>query len=522
MYALIPLLLALALQASADPDPWKQAEENGKQTQKAVMFCNHFVSGWLTHADPVSGLIPRNLKTDAFWNAKDSAADNYPFMVLSCAITGHPVLMTTMRTMLEKERALTSRLDSLPDDFLFKTQAFRTSDYKLDDLIFGAAEYAKDGLIPVTEWMGPSPWLERMEEMIHDIWKHASYDSPAGKIPAKNVEVVGDLLQTMSRLYWMTGKEEYREWAFQLADCYLLNDNIPEWERLQLDDHGCEIIGGLSEVYLIASKTDSQRWISYRPKIHAIIDRVARVGRNADGLFYNVVNARTGQALSEELTDNWGYTYNAFLTVAQIDGIDEFRDPVRKALDNILSYTNYKWENGGADGYADSIEGCINLLNRLPNEKALRWVDESMAILLSKQRHDGIIEGWHGDGNSARTTLMWALMKTQGVAPSPWREDLVAGAVRDTSGSLCLWIQTEWPWSGTIRFDRPRHKEYLHMPWDYPRLNQFPEWFTVERDRQYRITVEGQPPVVVKGSDLWQYPLEIPANATIRMTVTGL
>ncbi len=523
MLAFMPLLLMLVIQAdSSGPIPWNLAEENGKQTQLAVKFCNRYLAGWLEHADPRSGLIPRNLKQDAFWNAKDSAADNYPFMVLTCEITGKATLRNTMEMMLQRERAVTSRLDSLPDDFLFKTQTFRTPEYKVDDLIFGAAEYAKDGLIPITEWMGPSLWLDRMETMIHDMWKYASYDSPAGKIPTRNVEVVGDLLQAMSRLYWLSGKEEYREWVFRLADVYLLNEKITEWERLQLDDHGCEIIGGLSEAYLIASKTDPQRWESYRHRMQAIIDRVRSIGRNGDGLFYNVVNAQTGQVLSEELTDNWGYTYNAFLTVAEIDGIEEFRAPVSQTLSNIGKYKDYKWEGGGADGYADSVEGCINLLNRLPSETASQWVDESMSILLSKQRHDGIIEGWHGDGNSARTTLMWALMKTQGVSLAPWCEDLAVGAVRYASSTVCLSVRTEWPWSGTIRFDRPRHKEYFHMPWDYPRLNQFPEWFTAERDRKYRVEIEGQDAVEVKGSDLWNYPVEIPADTTFRMVVTGL
>ncbi len=523
MLSFLPLVLVFMIQPDTPgPLPWNLAEENGKQTQLAVKFCNHFVSGWLTHADPKSGLIPRNLKTDAFWNARDSAADNYPFMVLTCEVTGNTVLKKIMETMLRSERAVTSRLDTLPDDFLFKTQTFRTPEYKVDDLIFGAAEYAKDGLIPITEWMGPSPWLERMEEMIHDIWKYASYDSPAGKIPTRNVEVVGDLLQAMSRLYWLTGKEEYRDWVFCLADVYLLNEKITEWERLQLDDHGCEVIGGLAEAYYLASKKDPQRWESYRPRMQAIIDRVRMIGRNEDGLFFNVVNALTGQPLSEELTDNWGYTYNAFLTVAEIDGIEEFRAPVRQALTNIGKYKDYKWENGGADGYADSIEGCINLLNRLPNESASHWVDESMSILLSKQRHDGIIEGWHGDGNSARTTLMWVLMKTQGVSLAPWREDLSVGAAQHGPGKVCLSIRTEWPWFGTIRFDRPRHKEYFHMPSDYPRLNQFPEWFTTERDRKYRVEIEGQPASEVKGSELWNYPAEIPADTTFRMIVTGL
>ncbi|MBP1767960.1 MAG: hypothetical protein H6P98_2075, partial [Candidatus Aminicenantes bacterium] len=116
------------------------------QSQRAIQFCRRYVHGWLEHADPASGLIPRNLTEDAYWNAKDTAADNYPFMVLTAQITADPYLKEVVDRILVQEKKLTSRLDSLPDDFLFATQAFRTEKPNLDEIIFGAAEYAKDGL----------------------------------------------------------------------------------------------------------------------------------------------------------------------------------------------------------------------------------------------------------------------------------------------------------------------------------------------------------------------------------------
>lgn len=42
----------------------------------------------LKHADTETGLIPGNLNRNKdIWNASDSADDNYPFMVLTAAIT---------------------------------------------------------------------------------------------------------------------------------------------------------------------------------------------------------------------------------------------------------------------------------------------------------------------------------------------------------------------------------------------------------------------------------------------------
>src|SRR4030067_511426 len=78
--------------AGASDTPWAQAEKNAEQSQRAIQFCRRFSHGWLTHADPGSGLIPRNLTGDAHWNARDAAADNYPFIVLTAHILAHHYL----------------------------------------------------------------------------------------------------------------------------------------------------------------------------------------------------------------------------------------------------------------------------------------------------------------------------------------------------------------------------------------------------------------------------------------------
>ena len=39
------------------------------------------------------------------------------------------------------------------------------------------------------------------------------------------------------------------------------------------------------------------------------------------------------------------------------------------------------------------------------------------------------------------------------------------------------------------RLDRPRHKLIMRLPLDYPRINQFPEWFTAKPAGQYDVTL---------------------------------
>jgi len=68
----------------------------------------------------------------------------------------------------------------------------------------------------------------------------------------------------------------------------------------------------------------------------------------------------------------------------------------------------------------------------------------------------------------------------------PWREDVVFGAVQE-GDALGISLFAEKQWEGKILFDVPCHKMNMKMPLDWPRINQFPEWFTVESEKHYTI-----------------------------------
>ncbi len=509
-------LMVLCGSALADDDSWAAAERNGEQARKAFLACWNFTHGWLQHADPKTGLIPRNLKVDAYWNAKDSAADNYPFMVLSTWFTEPALFRGAMHDILAAEQKFSNRVGRLPDDYDFATGTFRVAEVKMADIVFGASEYVKDGLLPLTEWLGPSPWSERMIGLMDDIWKHAEIETEVGKVPAASHEVSGDLMQGLARLYWMTGNETYRTYAYQLAEFYFVHHLPIKEERLRLDDHGCEVIGGLSEVYFIAAHQDPDRHERWKPAMHAILDRILEVGRDDKGLLFSLINPVTGEKLTEDMTDNWGYNYNAFLVVDQLDQVPRYRQAVEHVLRHLPASKDYLWEGGSSDGYADSLEGCINLMNRVPSTEAAEWADYSAAIMLGKQRDTGVIEGWHGDGNFARTALMYALWKTQGTRLEPWRADVRLGAVRAEDGSVMISVTSDWPYQGRLRFDIPRHRENLHMPFDYPRLNQFPEWWTVSEDVTYLFDGQEEAGAVLRHEG---WPVTAKPDAPFRLTI---
>ena len=480
---------------------FEEAKVNGQMVNEGLERCRRFVNDWLKEADPESGLIPRNLaESNDIWNAKDAAADNYPFMVLTSALADRELFEGKMKDMLRKETELTSRVDRMPDTYSFSKKGFDNPEIDMDDILFGSSEYIKDGLLPLTEWLGESPWSDRMIGILDDMWKHAPVETKYGNIVSTNVELNGEMLQALSRIYWMTGDDKYLEWAIRLGDYYLLGDQHPtqNFKELRLRDHGCEVVSGLCELYATVSYARPEKKGEYLTPIHQMLDRILEVGRNEDGLFYNVVSPQTGEIINEGIADNFGYNLNGIYTVYQLDSRQAYKDATIKALNTLnTSYRNFDWERGSADGYADAIEGALNLYNREPVGAAAEWVDSEIQVMWSMQdsshrpntekwMNSGVIEGWHGDGNFARTTIMYCFWKTQGMTIQPWRADLEPG-VSKIEDAYAISLTAKDAWTGKLKFDSKRHQTILNLPFDWPRINQFPEWFTAEADSKYEL-----------------------------------
>jgi len=489
---------------SINPIYWNAIEQNAENANEAFKRCLHFVNGWRQYADPETGLIPKNLSRNRdIWNAQDSAADNYPFMVLTTAMTDRVMFDGIMKDILNTEIKLTSRVDRLPDTYSFTKNEFENRSINMDRLIFGGSEYVKDGLLPLTEWLGPSPWADRMIGIVDDIWKHAAYPTKYGLIPSTSNEVNGEMLQVLSRMYWLSGNKKYMEWANRLANHYLIDSPlIAEDKKIRLRDHGCEIIAGLSEIYVLNYYEAPEKAKTYQKPIYQLYDRVLEMARNEHGMLYNWFNPLTGEH-DDQICDTWGYNYNGFYTLYLLDGKEEYKEAVLKVMSHLNEhYKNYQWEGKSADGYADAIEGAINLFNREQNPSSANWIDSQIKVMWHIQKPDGIVEGWHGDGNFARTSLMYALWKTQGLWLDPWREDIKIGAI-EVDNALYLSIRGTKSWKGKIKFDPARHKEFLNLPIDYPRINQFPEWFTVNSKKDYMVYDNKKTKAkVISGNDL--------------------
>jgi len=70
---------------------------------------------------------------------------------------------------------------------------------------------------------------------------------------------------------------------------------------------------------------------------------------------------------------------------------------------------------------------------------------------------------------------------------------------------LLITLKSEKPWTGKLYFDKTRYQENMKLPLDWPRINQFPEWFTLNATQEYHITdINKQTIGDLKGEELMQ------------------
>ncbi len=470
----------------------KAAVERATESAKIAGYALSKVQRWLHEKalpiiDPETGLYP----ADGKWNYRDTAADCYPFLCWAAFVVDKEALDGPVRDVLHAEQKLCNHLDRIPVPYDWQNKKKVVPDY--DELIFQASEYVKDGLIAIVEVTGQDEWFDRMLGIEEDIWKHARYDTPYGKIPSKNIEVNGEQIQALARLYMMTGREEFLTWAERLADYYF---DQADFVPTRLRDHGCEIIGGLGLLYAVEVQEKRPKAKVYQAKLKHVFDTILAKGCNEDGMMYNHLTRRDGS--SGKLSDGWGYNYVGYLCYDMALGRPAYRRQVADTLGNLLKpeYDNYNWEgNYSIDGFADSIEGAIYLLNRIPVKEGLAWVDREMARSVTRSTEPlETAELWGTmklQANGVRTVLMHALMHTQGVVARPWQKGLQLGAAR-VGEDLMIVVKSEEQWTGALCFDIPRHREYMGFAKDWPRMNTLPEWFTVEPKQSYTVAGLGE------------------------------
>ena len=491
------------------------AESAGYLTDQAFTVADRVAQAWLAVRENYRGFLPRKLNRDSgrIWNYKDCAADLYCHLVIEALLIA-PTHLPALRDLLAKERAIT---EGVPRAIRLDTGEFLTE--TLGERIFGAVEYAKDGLLPILERIGPTEWLDRMHEVVQAIIAASPVETRFGRLPTEGTEKNGEFLQVLARLYQREKRPEYLAAGRVIADAYTkevlpAGDGVPagEWNfathaprdaNLNLRDHGNEIVSGLAEWVMVEAGAPGSRAEQYRPEVERMMDVLLERGRDAAGLWSDHVipaDSAPPSSPAQPVNDNWGYLAAGYVGYALSLPEDSpqrqhYLAEARRAIEAAMQYRSVAWERGMMDGYCDTIEGAQYLLPFLKVDGATRWIDDQTGILLAYQKPDGFGDETYLDGNLVRTALLYALFRTQGARVDPWRPGVRLGAVPSADG-LHLALGSDAPWTGRIVFDHRRHRDHLNLPYEYPRLNGWTEWFTADPEVCYEITrnLEGKAP----------------------------
>jgi hypothetical protein len=459
------------------------------------------LKAWEKTRDPQIGLVPKSINKDKnLWNAKDNAADLFPFLL----IAGKLLDKENEKLWLNIIKTEQEICGSLPCTIRIRPVSVKKE--RLHAQIFGASEYAKDGLLAVSERFGKGPWFDRLEEIMQAIILSAYIDTNYGKIASIDSEVNGEMLQVLSRLYWATNKPEYLQMAESIAEAYLFqilpnndflppqywdfrtNKPVPENAWIRLRDHGSEIIPGLVELYFLEKMQGKNKAQQYKENIQKLLDNILSAGRTKEGMWYSSIDNTTKKPTNQNFIDTWGYILNAYKMYDIAEETTFYSDEIQRTMRAAAGLKSFPWEGLHHDGYADTIESMLYLLTWFDIPECHAWVDEEIGIMFNMQSHNGFVSSTYLDGNFIRTALLYAHYKTQGIMINPWRNDVYIGAAFDkNTDDLYLFLYAHAPWEGQIKFDTLRHKDIWKLPIDYPRLNATPEWFTVVPQQDYSI-----------------------------------
>jgi hypothetical protein len=532
------LLFLLINNSSISQSIAESAKKNSEISLPLLEKVGKNMQAWLNQRDPETGLLVRYMPEfrpgeRLQYTVKDVPADLYPFLVLTSWFTDRELHDGYLTHFISLEKQLTTAEDGLPRDLFFGPLENQPGDR--NSRIFGASEYVKDGLTPVLELLGDhNIWFDRMVELVEAIYENAPVKTRYGSLPSGSAEINGEMLQTLVRLYGVTRKQKYLDRARALGDAYCFeimpgNHNLPvhEWDfeshhgndQLRLRDHGCEIIGGLSLLLSLEHELESERAKLYYQPIKNMLARLELV-IDEDGMFPNHIRCSDLEPIDAGLNDNWGYLYTAWYNFYLVSGDQHYKNVIKKALVGVNNRIGESWEgqNFGADGYADALEGALQMYNRVQEDKVLPWMETELQAMMNKQHPKGYIEGWYGDGNWNRTLIMYLLWNTRGTWLSNWNN--VALGAAQQNDQLHVYLKANQKWKGKIHLDYPRHKKVFGFRENYARINEFPEWFTVERMKLYTFSIPGKTEKVYTGAELNEgIELELNKNQELKLLI---
>ena len=249
------ILLDPAAEA-AEPGPltWKLARARGRVFEESGRNASRLLKGWYKFKrDPDTSLYSRS----GVWDYHNEAADHYGSLVLVAYFVDTPAIAPggILHETLRRSMELCSTPSGIPAPYdTVKKVKLDPGPGREGELVYGAAEWCKDGLNRIVETLGPdNGWYGHLESVTQALMRWSDGKPISGGLPAKvkRDEVHGNLLQTLPRLYANSGNEDYLRWAEAIADSYLLNDPVALIGKTTFSDHGGEMFGGLGELFAL-------------------------------------------------------------------------------------------------------------------------------------------------------------------------------------------------------------------------------------------------------------------------------
>lgn len=503
---------------------WQTACRRAEIFEDCGRHALRLLHGWIDlKQDPKTGLFSRG----GVWNYHNEAADHYSSLVLIAHYVDPPLIAEggALQRTLHASRTLCVTPSGIPATYdLRRGVPGKPAGY-------GAlAEWLRDGLIRIAEILGTgNDWYAEMQRLVDAMIANAggSEGFPAA-IP--DAEVQGNMLQTLARLRVMSGDDRYLAAAEAIADQALLGAQ-PLEAFLTFRDHGCELVPGLGELFVLECKLKRPKAEAYRAPLGRLLDGIRAEGAHpTSGLFCNSQRMPDGSRRWHQPPDTWGYVLFAYENYDRGTGEGRYRLTIERPLAWLVSNrkdfadlrTSLWPRSTSSDDWSDSYESMIVLASRAGlMGGAFEWLD--WATLQHEHRRDldpryGPYTGGHFDGSTGRTLCMHMMLCSQGVRAVPFCEGLRVGAVAEGE-RLALCVACDKPWRGKLVFDGPRC-DYGPLKLDWARINEMPQWFVARPGRSYRLRVDRQDEAKWNGAALIAgLPLEVGPDATRKILV---
>ena len=439
---------------TADAPDWERAERSSRYAGIALGKVQRWLhERCLPVRDEPTGLFR---PTGREWNYRDTAADCYPFYVWAAYYTDQEVLETVMIDTLEAEQRLCNHLDRLPVPYDMDAGQKNVIPFDANDLRRQRVRQGRPGSDRRDHRQGlplVRPHARHRRRHLQACpGRHALRQDPvdehrgqrrAAADPASSV--LHDGRAEVPRLGPPAGR--LLPPARRVRAARALGPRLRDHRR-----PGAAVCRRL--------EGGPEKCQQYSRTMETMFDEILRRGTNSDGVIIGTLQDRDGPHDNVLTRDGWGYDFVGFLDYDLALGTKRYREAIRRPIQHLLKprYQQFNWDHGSRDNVADSVEGGLYLLHRIPVPEAFVWADREIATLLVDHTDpDRLWETHKLEANTVRTVLIHTMLHTRNTIARPWRQGLQLGAAPCGDG-ICVLIKSDQPYEGRLQFDIPRHR----------------------------------------------------------------